>query len=86
MNRVKQLHFFDQSSTFKIAREEFKTLLGDKLFRKIIQVIFFILALNFLLLIIFWIKLPPLLPLFYSRPWGENQLVAKNFFPILPIS
>ncbi len=29
--------------------------------------------------------LPPQVPLFYSRPWGEEQLVAPIFLVILPL-
>ncbi len=29
-------------------------------------------------------KLPPQIPLFYSRPWGEDQLVDYWFIFILP--
>lgn len=32
----------------------------------------------------FYSSLPPKLPLFYSLPWGESQLVAKQQFLILP--
>lgn len=36
-------------------------------------------------LIYFYPKLPPLLPLFYSLPWGEDQLVPKQQFFLLPL-
>lgn len=35
-------------------------------------------------LLIFYDKLPPTLPLFYSLSWGETQLVSKEQFFILP--
>jgi hypothetical protein len=44
------------------------------------------LSLSLISLAVFWHRLPPQLPLFYSRPWGENQLVEKNYFIILPLS
>lgn len=31
-----------------------------------------------------WKKLPPEIPLFYSRPWGEEQLADKKFLFLLP--
>lgn len=34
------------------------------------------------MLVIFWTKLPPQLPWFYSLPWGENQLIPKLWFGI----
>lgn len=30
-------------------------------------------------------SLPPQIPLFYSRPWGEDQLVDLWFIALLPI-
>ncbi len=38
-----------------------------------------------LLTLIFYNQLPLKLPLFYSLPWGENQLVSKQQFFLLPI-
>lgn len=83
MAKIKQLKFFDQTY-FKTTKEEINTLLADRLLKRIIQLIFILLGLNFLFLALWWSKLPPQLPLFYSRPWGEEQLVAKNLFFILP--
>ncbi|MFH1840889.1 MAG: hypothetical protein ABH807_01920 [Candidatus Shapirobacteria bacterium] len=31
------------------------------------------------------IKLPPQLPLYYSRPWGEKQLAAPQELLLLPL-
>lgn len=45
--------------------------------------IFFILISIFSLLF-FWRKLPPQIPLFYSHPWGEDQLGQPVFLWILP--
>ena len=30
------------------------------------------------LLLVFWKKLPPEMPWFYSLPWGEGQLIGKE--------
>ncbi|MBI2007417.1 MAG: hypothetical protein HYS83_01825 [Candidatus Blackburnbacteria bacterium] len=39
-------------------------------------------AIALFLLLIFWKKLPSQVPLFYSKPWGEEQLVSPVFFLI----
>jgi len=31
-----------------------------------------------------WKRLPPEVPLFYSRPWGESQLAEKEWLWVLP--
>lgn len=86
MKKVKQLRFFEQSSSFKVVKEEFNTLLTDRNLKKVIQLIFILLSLDFLIFGLVWAKIPPQIPLFYSRPWGEEQLINKNSFIILPLS
>lgn len=84
--KVKQLKFFEHSPSLKAAKEEFNTLLTNKNLKRGIQFIFLLLSLDFLFLALFWPKIPPQLPLFYSRPWGREQLVSKNGFIVLPLS
>lgn len=38
-----------------------------------------------LLILFFWQRLPPEVPLFYSRPWGKEQLTTPFGFFILPL-
>ena len=40
---------------------------------------------QFLVLFSFWQYLPPEVPLFYSRPWGKEQLVSPLALFILPL-
>lgn len=35
---------------------------------------------------VYYSRLPDTLPLFYSVPWGENQLATKQQFLLLPIA
>ena len=37
------------------------------------------------LLALYWKYLPPEVPLFYSRPWGEDQLVSPYFLWMIPL-
>lgn len=86
MQQIKQLKFFEQSSYFRIAKEEFNTLITDSILRKVIQFTILLMGLDFCVLAILWAYLPPQLPLLYSRPWGLDQLVSKSFFIFLPLS
>lgn len=43
----------------------------------------FILTLG--LLGIFWKSLPPSVPLWYERPWGQDQLAGPVFLLIIPV-
>ncbi len=50
------------------------------------KIILFFIGISFLSLIIFWNKLPPEVPLFYSLPWGEEQLGKPLNLLLLPFS
>lgn len=83
----KQLNFKDFSpSTFSQTKEEIDSLLAEKEIRKPIQATFLLGLLMILLLIMSWAKLPPEVPLFYSRPWGLNQLAEKVWLWLLPLT
>jgi len=47
-------------------------------------VIFFILA-SLLYIAFFWNKLPPMIPLWLSSPWGSDQLAHPGWLFILPL-
>jgi hypothetical protein len=49
-----------------------------------ILTMFFIIT-SIISLIIFWGKLPPQSPLFYSLPWGEQQLADSKTLFLLPL-
>lgn len=38
------------------------------------------------LIAISWAKLPPEIPLFYSRPWGEEILAPPFFIFVMPVA
>ncbi len=50
--------------------------------KKGIEIVIIVLAvvwfLSAALLLVFWKKLPPEMPWFYSLPWGEEQLISKE--------
>lgn len=56
----------------------------DKFFLWPIVIIFICTSLITIHLLLFYPLLPNKLPLFYSLPWGENQLVFKGQLLILP--
>lgn len=39
---------------------------------------------SLMLLVFFWFRLPSQIPLFYSHPWGEEQLASPPFVFLLP--
>lgn len=70
MMKNKFLHFFKTSDNFLLVP-----------FLISLFIAFLIVSLIF----IFYNQLPLKLPLFYSLPWGENQLISKQQFFLLPI-
>ena len=70
--------------------KEFKKLFPPSQFtldsqvRKIIGMTFFFLFAQTFLLLPSYNSLPPLIPLFYSRPWGAAQLTDRANFFLLP--
>lgn len=41
---------------------------------------------SIIMIAVYWKMLPPLVPLWYSRPWGSDQLAPPIFLFFLPIS
>ncbi len=65
-------------------KQQLNLVFTQKEFEKVVR---FNLGLLFFLVIVFglfWMNLPPLIPLFYSHIWGEEQLASKFWFLLLP--
>lgn len=58
---------------------------GDKILLLIALLGLSSVALSALVLILKWQTLPPVVPLFYSKPWGTTQLAPKGFLFVLPL-
>lgn len=56
----------------------------DKTIRTCLQLGFSFLIAQLAIFALFWRKLPPQVPLFYSRPWGGEQLVNPIGLLLLP--
>lgn len=63
---------------------EIDSLLKDKNASLATKSSFILIALSWLGLVFFWHKLPPQIPILYSRPRGEEQLLDKPFIILLP--
>jgi hypothetical protein len=83
MKKKLSLDFLKQSPSLVKIKEELDALFEDKIVKLGIRLSLSLLFLTFILVIVFWFKLPPKIPLFYSRPWGKDQLAAKLWFLIL---
>ncbi len=66
-------------------KEIIKSILKDKFYIWSLIAIIILLFLQLLAIVFFWKYIPPQIPVFYSYPWGQEQLVDKKlifFFPI----
>ena len=56
----------------------------NKSLSRLIRVTLVIISLQIILIIFFFPLLPPQVPLYYSRPWGDNQLASPSSLFLLP--
>ena len=73
-----------KKSSFLKNQLKIDSLLTDKNTGLAIKAVFVLIIVSWLALIFFWRKLPPQVPVVYSRPWGEEQLLSKPFIILLP--
>jgi len=51
----------------------------------LIKISLVLIGISWILFGIFYQFMPPLVPLLFSKPWGESQLIPKNAFIMLPV-
>ena len=56
----------------------------DKIAGNCLNVTSIAIVASLFVLLFSWLRLPPEVPLFYSLPWGEEQLVSPFFLWFLP--
>jgi len=61
-----------------------KLMREDRLVSLTMKINCLLLFITLPLLFIFWQRLPPQIPLFFSRPWGESQLASPNVLFLFP--
>jgi len=67
-------------------KEKFLRLWQFKKFKMAIRAFLLFFTLSLLIIILKWPSLPPEVPLFYSLPWGEEQLATPFELLLLPIT
>jgi len=84
MKKISQLKLFQQTTSFTEVKKELSALLNNKTTKVALRFNLALTTFVFIFIAIFWTKLSPQLPLFYSKPWGQDQLASKSWFLILP--
>lgn len=70
--------------SFKIIKQEIDSLSLDAAVRLGLRLAFLALGSQLLVLALAWLRLPPQVPLLYSRAYGESQLVGRVWLWLLP--
>lgn len=71
---------------FKRAMSVWKTLKSNWVIALSEKFVFILVALPIVLLVWQWKHLPPLVPLWYDKAWGAEQLADPHWLFILPIA
>lgn len=77
---------FTINASIESAKTEFSTLFKNPKTLNLFKFSLITLGLSWILYAIFYQFMPPLVPLLFSRPWGQSQLISKNLFILLPAS
>jgi len=75
---------FILNESLRSAKIEFNTLFSHPRTVILVKISLIMVGLSWTLYGIFYQFMPPLIPLFFSRPWGQSQLVPKKLFILLP--
>lgn len=65
-------------------KERFNNIFNDKMSTFLSILALGIIFFSFLLIFLVFSRLPEVIPLFYSLPWGEKQLASKYLLILLP--
>ncbi len=81
---MSQLHFFEHQSFSKTIKHEFDLLFKTGVALTSLRINLFLLFGIWIVYGLFFRFLPPEVPLLFSKPYGVEQLVSKQFLAILP--
>lgn len=85
MTKNKQLNFKGFSSSgLAETKAELDQLLAEIKNRNLVRIIFLLIILMIIVMALVYRHLPPQIPLFYSQPWGKNQLANRAWLWLLP--
>ena len=71
--------------TFSLFRSRLKLLINQRMMQIIVLLSPILILVTIILLVVLYDRLPPQVPLFYSRPWGNDQLTYPLSLFLLPL-
>ena len=84
MKTTQEKLFIKQKLTFDQVKLEIDSLAADGTMKLGLRLGFVVIGLSLIVLAIFWRRLPPEVPLLYSRPYGNSQLVSSWWLWLIP--
>jgi len=75
---------FILNESLQSARNEFNSLLKNPNTIILIKISLIIVGISWISYGLFYQFMPPMIPLLFSRPWGQTQLINKSYFISLP--
>jgi hypothetical protein len=73
-------------ANFNSHKQEIDELSLDPASKTGLRLCFFLIGLELIILAVFWHRLPPQVPLFYSRAYGEARLVSNWWLWLVPVT
>lgn len=77
--------FEDLAKHISLIRSSWNTIKTNRIIVLATRLVILLSVVSIILLIILWHRLPPQVPLWYSRPWGEGQLAHPAWLFLLPL-
>jgi len=75
---------FILNESLQSAKNELNSLLKNPQTVLFIKISLIIIGISWIAYGLFYQFMPPLIPLLFSRPWGQPQLIEKGYFILLP--
>ena len=87
MKKTQQIKIFPKKNlSFKLIKNQIDNLTLEPVSSLGMRLGFISLGISIMVLVWYWLRLPPEVPLFFSKPYGEGQLASYLFLLILPLS
>ncbi|MBU1085670.1 MAG: hypothetical protein ABIJ43_05120 [Candidatus Beckwithbacteria bacterium] len=86
MKKVQQIKIFPKKKlSFGSIKTQIDSLVLDSVSRTGMRLGFIVLGLSVVILAWHWLRLPPEVPLLFSKPYGESQLISVWGLLMLPV-
>lgn len=86
MKIIQQKLFNKTQASLLQVKLQIDQLTTDLMMKMALRIGLLAIGISLIILTVFWGKLPPEIPLWYSRPYGDNQLAASWTLWLIPLT